>query len=78
MLCAGNMMSNISFYTAIAGYAGANKSKAVDILRDACHDIDLALGNKLEDSRVNSSAIIETVFAEVQRVGHTINILFFE
>ncbi|CAF1634711.1 unnamed protein product, partial [Didymodactylos carnosus] len=55
--------------TAIVGYAGANKSKTVDLLRDTCQDIDMVLGNKLEDSRVNNSATIESLFSGMQRVG---------
>ncbi|CAF1635504.1 unnamed protein product, partial [Didymodactylos carnosus] len=56
----------------------ANKSKAVDLLRDACQDIDMVLGNKLEDSRVNNSATIESLFSGMQRVGPHLLQLFDE
>lgn len=61
--------TNISFFTTIIGYPSVNKSSATEAILKACLTIEKQVGIKPEESRVNSSATVESLLTELKNTS---------
>ncbi|CAF1656414.1 unnamed protein product, partial [Adineta ricciae] len=61
--------TNISFFTTIIGYPSVNKSSATEAILNACLEIEKQTGIKPEESRINCSATVESLLAELKNTS---------
>lgn len=61
--------TNISFFTTIIGYPSVNKSGATEAILNACLIIEKHIGVRPEESRVNCSATVESLLAELKNTS---------
>ncbi|CAF3675505.1 unnamed protein product [Rotaria sp. Silwood1] len=64
--------TNISFFTTIIGYPSVNKSSATEAVLNACLAIGKHLCLKIEESRINCSATVESLLTELKNTWPTL------